>query len=210
MHAALGLEPAVGAFARDLDDRRLDPRLLAGALLDPLGLVAALLRPADVHAEQHLGPVLRFGASGTGMDLEEAVVAVRLARQQALQLAPLRFVAGCGKRGLRLAVEPPRPTLPRQARRVRGRPPAPAPTAGRWQPPHRGGCAPASPRGRARHRPRGRGPRPRGSAPPDGCGCRRGQRCLLSSVSDCLMSSARDRISARIEGPSGGRSIYGA
>ena len=83
---------------------RLDPRLLAGALLDPLDLVAALLRPADVHPQQHLGPVLRFGAAGTGMDLEESVVAVRLARQQALQLAPLRLAAGGGKRGFRLAV----------------------------------------------------------------------------------------------------------
>ena len=38
------------------------------------------------------------------MDLEEAVVAVRLARQQALQLAPLRLLAGRSQRGLRLAV----------------------------------------------------------------------------------------------------------
>ena len=104
MHPALGLEPAVGALARDLEDGRLDPGFLAGTFLDPLDLVAALLRPADVHAEQHLGPVLRFSAAGTGMDLEEAVVAVRLAGEQALQLATLRLVAGRGKRGFRLAV----------------------------------------------------------------------------------------------------------
>ena len=83
----------------------LIPRFLAGALLDPLDAVAPLLRPADVHAQQHLGPVLRFGAAGPGMDLEEAVVAVGLAREQALQLAPLRFLAGLGKRGFRLAVD---------------------------------------------------------------------------------------------------------
>ena len=39
------------------------------------------------------------------MDLEEAVVTVGLAREQALQLAPLRFLAGLGKRGFRLAVD---------------------------------------------------------------------------------------------------------
>ena len=38
------------------------------------------------------------------MDLEEAVVAVGLAREKALQLAPLRLLAGRGKRGFRLAV----------------------------------------------------------------------------------------------------------
>ena len=30
-------------------------------------------RPAEVHAEQHLGPVLRVGAAGTRMDLEDGV-----------------------------------------------------------------------------------------------------------------------------------------
>jgi hypothetical protein len=46
-----------------------------------------LLGPAGIHAEQHLGPVLRLGAALPRLDLEVAVVAVGLAREEALELA---------------------------------------------------------------------------------------------------------------------------
>jgi hypothetical protein len=45
------------------------------------------LGPAHIHAQQHLGPILRFGAAGTGMDLEVAIIGIGLAREQALELA---------------------------------------------------------------------------------------------------------------------------
>ena len=54
-------------------------------------LVAVLLGPARVHAQQHAGPVLAFGAAGAGMDLEIGFVGVGLARQQRFELAPRRF-----------------------------------------------------------------------------------------------------------------------
>ena len=87
VHAVLGLEPAVGVAALDLDGRRLDAGLLALGLFEILDLVAVLLGPARVHAQQHVGPVLALGAAGAGMDLEIAVVGVGLARQQRLELA---------------------------------------------------------------------------------------------------------------------------
>ena len=37
------------------------------------GLEAALLAPAQIHAQQHLRPVLRFGAAGARLDVEEAL-----------------------------------------------------------------------------------------------------------------------------------------
>ncbi len=92
VHAAFGLQPAIGVGAVDLDRRRFDAGAFAGALLEPLDLVVVLLGPADIHAQQHLGPVLRLGAAGAGMHFEIAVVAVGLARQQAFDLAPLRLV----------------------------------------------------------------------------------------------------------------------
>src|SRR3546814_18271245 len=48
---------------------------------------SVLLGPANVHAQQHLRPVLRLGAAGAGVDLEVAVVGVGLAGQQAFELA---------------------------------------------------------------------------------------------------------------------------
>ena len=86
MDARLGLEPAIGIETGDLDGDRLDAGLLARGLLDPLDLVAVRLGPAQIHAQQHLGPVLRLGAAGAGIDLEEGVVGVGLAREHALQL----------------------------------------------------------------------------------------------------------------------------
>ena len=51
-------------------------------------LIAVALGPADVHPRQHRGPVAALGAAGAGVDLEEGVVAVRLAVEQRLDLAP--------------------------------------------------------------------------------------------------------------------------
>src|SRR5260370_34162688 len=87
VHPRFGLQPTVGVGALDLEGARLDAGLLAGALLEPAHLEAAALGPARVHAGQHLGPVLRLGAAGAGVDLDVGVVAVALARQQAFQAA---------------------------------------------------------------------------------------------------------------------------
>ena len=57
-------------------------------LFEILDLVAVLLGPARVHAQQHAGPVLALGAAGAGMDFEIAVVGVGLAREQRFELAP--------------------------------------------------------------------------------------------------------------------------
>ena len=52
------LDVAVGVVAADLDRGALDPRLLALGHVEHFGLEAAPLGPAQVHAQQHLGPVL--------------------------------------------------------------------------------------------------------------------------------------------------------
>ena len=70
------------------DGRRLDAGLLARGLLEILDLVAVLLGPARIHAQQHVGPVLALGAARAGMDLEIGVVRIGLARKQRLELAP--------------------------------------------------------------------------------------------------------------------------
>ena len=90
MDAAFGLAPAVGVGAEDAHRCRLDAGLLARAFLDPLDLVAVALGPANVHADQHLGPVLALGTAGAGVGLEVAVVAVGLAREQRIEARPAR------------------------------------------------------------------------------------------------------------------------
>ena len=84
VNAALGLEPAVGIVATDLVDRRFDARFFARAHGLQFDLVALLLGPAHIHARQDRSPVTAFGAACARVDLEEGVVAVRLAVQQSL------------------------------------------------------------------------------------------------------------------------------
>ena len=47
------------------------------------------VRPFQVHAQQHLRPVLGLGAAGSGLDVEERAVRVHLARKHALELETL-------------------------------------------------------------------------------------------------------------------------
>src|SRR5205807_10317756 len=84
--SALGLEDPVRVLAPDRQRRRLDPVLLPRALVDHLGLEAALLGPAEVHAQEDLRPVLRVGAAGVGLDRDDRVAAVVLAREERVLL----------------------------------------------------------------------------------------------------------------------------
>ena len=86
VHALLGLEEAVGVLALDLDGDRLDAGLFAGQQVEDGHLEAVPLGPADVHPHQHLGPVLRLGAAGAGVDGEEGVPRVVRTLQHRLEL----------------------------------------------------------------------------------------------------------------------------
>src|SRR5262249_56928461 len=69
---------------------------------EPLRLPALVPAPAQVHAQRHLGPVLRLGAARAGLDVDERVRRIHLAGEHALELelADFRFetvdVAGDG------------------------------------------------------------------------------------------------------------------
>ena len=88
MDAALGLEQAVGVLAARREGRRLQARLLPRARLDQLGLEAAALGPAEVHAQEDLRPVLRVGAAGARVDRDDRVAAVVLAVEERILLEP--------------------------------------------------------------------------------------------------------------------------
>ena len=89
MDARFGLQPAIGVVALDQQRRRLDAGLLAVMDFHDLDLEIVPLRPARIHPQQHLRPVLALGAAGAGMDFEIGVVGVGLAREQRFDLAAL-------------------------------------------------------------------------------------------------------------------------
>ncbi len=54
-------------------------RLVAILVVVHLGLVTLLLGPAQIHAEEHFGPVLALGAAGAGMNGNDGIERVGLA-----------------------------------------------------------------------------------------------------------------------------------
>ena len=89
--AALGLEEAVGVLALRRERRRLEAGLLPRARLDQLRLEAAILCPAEVHAQEHLRPVLSVGAARARMNGDDGVTGVVLAVEERVLLEPLEL-----------------------------------------------------------------------------------------------------------------------
>ncbi len=81
--AALGAEEAVGVLALGDEGGGLEPRLLALGRLPHLDLEAAALGPAQVHAKEHLGPVLGVGPAGTRAHRHDGVARVVLTVEEA-------------------------------------------------------------------------------------------------------------------------------
>ena len=79
MHAALAGQLPKGVLADDGEGGGLDAGLFAVLEVVDLGLEALLLGPAQVHAHQHLGPVLALGAAGAGMHGDDGVERIGLA-----------------------------------------------------------------------------------------------------------------------------------
>ena len=59
----------------------LDAGFVAGLVVDHLAAGSRGARPFQIHAQQHLGPVLRLGAAGARMDGDDRVGAIVLAAE---------------------------------------------------------------------------------------------------------------------------------
>ena len=86
MHAGLGGHQPVRVIAGQRQRDALEPGFVAGLVVDDFALEAAALRPLQVHAQEHLGPVLRLGAARAGMNGDDGVGAIVLAAKHLLGL----------------------------------------------------------------------------------------------------------------------------
>ena len=84
VNASFGLEEAVGRPTIDRNGHALHAGLLALGLVEDLGGEAVPLGPAQIHAQQHLGPVCGLGAAGAGAYRQQGVAAVVLAAEEQL------------------------------------------------------------------------------------------------------------------------------
>ncbi len=94
MHAAFAGQLAEGVFANDGEGGGLDAGLFAVLIVVDLGFEALLLGPAQVHAHEHLGPVLALGAARAGMHGDDGVERIGLAGEHG---AGFEFLVECGQ-----------------------------------------------------------------------------------------------------------------
>jgi hypothetical protein len=80
--AALGAEQAVCVLAAGDERRRLDPRLLSLGGLLHLDAEPTALGPAQIHPQQHLGPVLGVSPPGPRADGDHRVAGVVAAAEE--------------------------------------------------------------------------------------------------------------------------------
>ena len=107
-------EPVHAAFAREQTERvatlhrergRAEAGFGAGRHLVDLDGEAAPLGPAQVHAQEHVGPVLRVGAARAGVDRADRVAVVVLAGEQRAQLQRVELTAERGDAGVDLLLD---------------------------------------------------------------------------------------------------------
>ena len=119
VHARFGREQPVGVVAGHGERRALQPGFVARLIVDHLALEAAALGPPQIHAQQHLRPVLRLGAAGARMDGDDRVLAIVLAAEHLLDLAGLDFLVERVERLARTRRRPARRLQPiRPARQI--------------------------------------------------------------------------------------------
>ena len=82
MNAVLRAQHAVGIVTLHEDGSRLQAGFVAVQIVQNLHVEAVARRKARVHAVQHLGPVLRFGAARACVERQDGVVGVVLAGHQ--------------------------------------------------------------------------------------------------------------------------------
>ena len=92
VYAGFTLEEAVCVFAFNQNRSGLQAGVIAFQIVQNLIAEAVALRPAGVHAIQHVAPVLCFGSACTGMERENRIVCIVLAEQQRSQLAALQLI----------------------------------------------------------------------------------------------------------------------
>src|SRR5207237_9234060 len=104
MRPALRLQVSVRVVALDRQRRAAEARLVAGGHVEELAAEAPPLGPAQVHANEHLGPVRRVGPADPGRDRDDRVALVVRAGELRLEAraCDLRAELGELRRDLRL------------------------------------------------------------------------------------------------------------
>jgi hypothetical protein len=93
VHADFGTQPAEGVLALDMQGCTFDAGDFASGQLHDGGVEAALVGPAQVHAQQHVGPILGLGTARAGLDIQVGIVRVHFTAEHAAKFHFLEDIA---------------------------------------------------------------------------------------------------------------------
>ena len=93
MHTVFALQVSIGVLALDFQRAGLDAGIIAFEQVAHHTSVSVGFRPAHIHTHQHLSPVLRFGSTRAGVDLQYGVHGILLTAEHILQFQILQ----CGQ-----------------------------------------------------------------------------------------------------------------
>src|SRR6266850_7766319 len=96
MNTRLGFQITVSVVALDQKSHALDARLFAGLIFEYLFPITAPVAPAQIHAQKNLGPILRLGAAGAGMKVDDRVAPVVWSAEQLGELRLRQLFADRG------------------------------------------------------------------------------------------------------------------
>ncbi|MNC35510.1 hypothetical protein D3C75_839970 [compost metagenome] len=83
VYSFFSLQIAIDIVAFDQQSNTLDPGFVTRQIIQDFYLEAAFLRPAGIHAQQHLAPVLGLRSACTRMQLQYGIkLVIRLVQQQ--------------------------------------------------------------------------------------------------------------------------------
>jgi hypothetical protein len=85
-------QQSVGIFAFDSECHTLQSGFLTWLILEHFRFEVALFGPLEIHAQQHLGPILRFGAARARMNGANRVATIVVAGEQHFGLGLAQIV----------------------------------------------------------------------------------------------------------------------
>ena len=89
MHTDLARQQAEGVLAIDAEGGGLDAGFFRGLIVVENRLEPPPLRPAQVHAQKHVGPILGIDTACARVDGDDGIARVVLAREQGLGFEPI-------------------------------------------------------------------------------------------------------------------------
>ena len=105
MYADFALEETKGILAVHRKRRRLQARFFARLIVIENRFETLALCPSQIHAQQHVSPILRLGAARAGVDRHDGVARIVFPREQRLGFEFIEEIAQRGNLASQIGID---------------------------------------------------------------------------------------------------------